>query len=151
MAMNNYLNLGNWELTPKNEIKQRQIEYLEERKEKIEQGGGVEDNIKKVYAEHRNWLNSLVPKDVELIFATCGHWDLKTQLPREINNKKQGKIYKYFKPKDKHLITNKEFTRQLILKAKELFNHEKRDEIDQNKIISLYNQVDDLLKSLPIN
>lgn len=70
---------------------------------------------------------------------------------RSINNKKQGKIYKYFKPKDKHLITNKEFTRQLILKTKELFNHEKRDEIDQNKIISLYNQIDDLLKSLTIN
>lgn len=46
------------------------------------------ETIEKIYDEHIKWLNDNLPKDAKLIFATCGHWDLKTMLPNEIYNKK---------------------------------------------------------------
>ena len=41
-----------------------------------------------VYKEHIKWLNINVPDGYEVYICTCGHWDLKTMLPREIKNKK---------------------------------------------------------------
>lgn len=46
------------------------------------------DTINIVYKQHINWLHENVPYDKPLIIATCGAWDLNTQLPREIRNKK---------------------------------------------------------------
>jgi inhibitor of KinA sporulation pathway (predicted exonuclease) len=46
------------------------------------------NTIDNVYKEHIKWLNETIPSGSNLIFATCGNWDLKTQLPREIRNKK---------------------------------------------------------------
>ncbi len=48
-----------------------------------------------VYKEHIKWLTQHVPINSYLLFATCGNWDLKTQLPREIKNKKLKK-HKYY-------------------------------------------------------
>ncbi len=47
--------------------------------------------IEKVYLEHSKWLKQHVPTNADFIFATCGHWDLKTMLPNEIKNKKLNK------------------------------------------------------------
>lgn len=58
-----------------------------------------------VYKEHVEWLNKNVPKGSDFVFATCGAWDLKTQLPREIFNKKlkSNKYYsKYINVKDEY-------------------------------------------------
>lgn len=58
-----------------------------------------------VYNQHKKWLSANIPADAELIFATCGHWDLKTMLPNEITNKKliQSKFYKkYINVKDEY-------------------------------------------------
>lgn len=50
-----------------------------------------------VYREHIKWIESNVPANATLIFATCGHWDLRTQLPRELQNKKCKKHSYYLK------------------------------------------------------
>ncbi len=47
----------------------------------------IANTIDQVYQEHINWLVTNIPTDSNFIIATCGHWDLKTQLPREIKNK----------------------------------------------------------------
>lgn len=49
------------------------------------------DTFKKVYQRHQNWLSENIPKDMAYVIATCGHWDLATQLPRELKNKKVSK------------------------------------------------------------
>lgn len=51
-----------------------------------------------VYAQHIDWLNKYVPEKSNFIIGTCGNWDLATQLPREIINKKlkPNKYYRYF-------------------------------------------------------
>lgn len=54
------------------------------------------ETIDIVYNKHIKWLNQNVPVGSEFIIATCGNWDLKTQLPREIKNKKLKK-HKYYK------------------------------------------------------
>ena len=46
------------------------------------------DIIDIVYNEHKQWLAKHVPVNQKVIIATCGNWDLATQLPREIRNKK---------------------------------------------------------------
>ena len=48
-----------------------------------------------VYAKHIKWLQTNVPFGSVFLFATCGKWDLMTQLPREIKNKglKKNKFY----------------------------------------------------------
>jgi inhibitor of KinA sporulation pathway (predicted exonuclease) len=55
------------------------------------------DTFDVVYKEHFEWLNKLVGNE-PLTFVTCGHWDLKTQLPRELWNKylKKYSIYKQY-------------------------------------------------------
>jgi len=56
------------------------------------------DVFESVYKQHIKWLNINVPIGETLIFATCGHWDLTTMLPRELKNKKlkHNSIYKYY-------------------------------------------------------
>jgi inhibitor of KinA sporulation pathway (predicted exonuclease) len=61
------------------------------------------ETIDKVYLAHSKWIESHVPYQADFVFATCGHWDLRTQLPREIRNKnlKTKRIYKtYINVKD---------------------------------------------------
>jgi inhibitor of KinA sporulation pathway (predicted exonuclease) len=55
------------------------------------------DTFDVVYKEHFKWLSEIVGTE-ELVFVTCGHWDLATQLPRELRNKKLKKfsIYKHY-------------------------------------------------------
>jgi len=53
------------------------------------------ETIDKVYPAHAQWIDSNVPKEANFIIATCGHWDLRTQLPREISNKKLKHIRLY--------------------------------------------------------
>ncbi len=55
------------------------------------------ETIDKVYAQHIKWLNTNIPMGAELVFATAGKWDLLTQLPREIKNKKLKKSKLYSK------------------------------------------------------
>ena len=54
--------------------------------------------FKNVYYKHIQWLNIHIPFDSKLIFATCGKWDLQTQLIRELRNKclKLNNLYNYF-------------------------------------------------------
>ena len=56
------------------------------------------ETIDIVYNKHIKWLNTYVPFGSEFVIATCGNWDLKIQLPREIKNKKlkPNKYYKTF-------------------------------------------------------
>jgi ERI1 exoribonuclease 3 len=61
------------------------------------------ETIEKVYLQHSNWLKQHVPANSDFIFATCGHWDIKTMLPNEIKNKKlkKNKFYsQYINVKD---------------------------------------------------
>ena len=44
--------------------------------------------IQKVYNEHFTWLKSNTPAEAEIYIVTCGAWDLKTMLPKEVKNKK---------------------------------------------------------------
>ncbi len=44
--------------------------------------------IEIVYKEHYQWLTSNVPEKSEIYIITCGAWDLKTMLPKEVKNKK---------------------------------------------------------------
>jgi inhibitor of KinA sporulation pathway (predicted exonuclease) len=46
------------------------------------------DTIEVVYKEHHEWLRTNTPEKAEIIIITCGAWDLKTMLPKEISNKK---------------------------------------------------------------
>jgi len=46
------------------------------------------DIFKNVYKRHVKWIAENVPQDSNFIIATCGHWDLATQLKRELKNKK---------------------------------------------------------------
>ena len=46
------------------------------------------DTFDIVYNQHIDWIHEHVPAGERLIFATCGHWDLSTMLPRELENKK---------------------------------------------------------------
>lgn len=45
------------------------------------------DTIDIVYKQHRQWISEYVQPNDKFIIATCGAWDLFTQLPREIKNK----------------------------------------------------------------
>ncbi len=61
------------------------------------------DTIGKVYKEHIKWIETNVPANATFIIATCGHWDLRTQLPKEVANKKlkSNKLYSnYINVKD---------------------------------------------------
>ena len=51
-----------------------------------------------IFNRHHKWLKESVPNLSELSFLTCGAWDLNTQLPRELNNKKikNKEAYSYF-------------------------------------------------------
>lgn len=53
------------------------------------------DIINNVYKRHRVWISQNVSPGSNFIIGTCGHWDLATQLPREIKNKnlKKEKYY----------------------------------------------------------
>lgn len=52
------------------------------------------DQFEQVYLRHIAWLDANVSASIDsqnkskFIFATCGNWDLNTQLPRELANKK---------------------------------------------------------------
>ena len=48
-----------------------------------------------VYNKHIEWLNTNVPADKTFIIATCGHWDLRTQIHRDIKNHKL-KLHSYY-------------------------------------------------------
>ena len=61
------------------------------------------ETIDKVFTAHTLWIDKHVSKSSNFIIATCGHWDLRTQLPREIAKKKlkQVGIYRtYINVKD---------------------------------------------------
>jgi inhibitor of KinA sporulation pathway (predicted exonuclease) len=61
------------------------------------------ETIDVVYKEHIKWLNTNIPYNNMVYICTCGHWDLKTMLPREIKNKNliPHKFYKkYINVKD---------------------------------------------------
>lgn len=51
-----------------------------------------------VFNRHYKWLQTNVTELDNLSFLTCGMWDLKIQLPRELNNKKlkNKEAYAYF-------------------------------------------------------
>lgn len=51
-----------------------------------------------VFNRHYKWLTTNVSDLNKLTFLTCGAWDLKIQLPRELNNKKlkNKEAYTYF-------------------------------------------------------
>lgn len=55
----------------------------------------VADTFDIVYIQHQEWLHQHVPDGKELIIVTCGDWDLGTQLPRELKNKKL-KLHPYY-------------------------------------------------------
>ena len=57
----------------------------------------IADTIDIVYKEHRRWIAENVPASNKCIIATCGAWDLFTQLPREITNKQLQKCSYYNK------------------------------------------------------
>lgn len=46
------------------------------------------DIFENVYKRHINWISDNVPQNSKFIIGTCGHWDLVTQLRRELKNKK---------------------------------------------------------------
>ncbi len=54
--------------------------------------------IEIVYKEHYEWLKLNTPNNAEIFIVTCGAWDLKTMLPKEIKNKKLDypKVYKRY-------------------------------------------------------
>lgn len=56
------------------------------------------DVFANVFKRHNEWLKKYVKNFDELVFLTCGAWDLKTQLPRELKNKKlkNREEYKYY-------------------------------------------------------
>jgi ERI1 exoribonuclease 3 len=51
-----------------------------------------------VYGNHLAWLNAHIPPGANFIMATCGKWDLQTQLVRELKKKKlpSHRAYKSF-------------------------------------------------------
>lgn len=53
------------------------------------------ETFKDVYTQHIKWLKTHVPFDSIFLFATCGHWDLATQLPRDIKHHKL-KLHSYY-------------------------------------------------------
>lgn len=53
------------------------------------------DTVDKVYKEHIAWLDANIPIGANFVIATCGHWDLRTQLVRECTKKKL-KTSKYY-------------------------------------------------------
>ena len=53
------------------------------------------DIFPNVFNRHYKWLSSSVPNLDNLLFLTCGAWDLKIQLPRELNNKRLKKNEAY--------------------------------------------------------
>lgn len=72
------------------------------------------DTFDIVYKQHLKWLYTHVTHEDTVIFATCGHWDLVTMLPRELVNKglKINSVYRkyinikdefnnFYKPKEK--------------------------------------------------
>ena len=54
------------------------------------------DEFAAVYERHQKWLAANLPVGARLIMATYGHWDLKTQLPRELRNKAL-RAHEYYK------------------------------------------------------
>ena len=53
------------------------------------------DIFPNVFNRHYKWLSSSIPNLDNLLFLTCGAWDLKIQLPRELNNKRLKKNEAY--------------------------------------------------------
>ena len=70
------------------------------------------DIFENVFDRHQSWLREHC-SDERVIIATCGAWDLKTMLPREVKNKGVSKVphhYRHFlKPffssKKKKMVT----------------------------------------------
>jgi inhibitor of KinA sporulation pathway (predicted exonuclease) len=56
------------------------------------------DIFKNVLSRHSKWLQNNVEHLNKVYFVTCGDWDLKTQLPRELKNKdlKCSSVYKQY-------------------------------------------------------
>lgn len=49
-----------------------------------------------VFREHNDWLIENVPSESKFFFVTCGHWDLRTMLPNQVEKIQGLKIpYKY--------------------------------------------------------
>jgi inhibitor of KinA sporulation pathway (predicted exonuclease) len=71
------------------------------------------DTFKYVYDQHIKWLETNVPTNSTLIIATCGHWDLRTQLPRELKNK-NCKAHSYY---SKYINVKDEFENFYKMKA----------------------------------
>lgn len=45
------------------------------------------DPLEIVYAQHLEWIQHHVPSNTRIIIATCGNWDLNTQLRHEASRK----------------------------------------------------------------
>jgi inhibitor of KinA sporulation pathway (predicted exonuclease) len=74
------------------------------------------NTIEFVYQDHINWIKKYVKPSDELIFATCGYWDLKTMLRNEVKNKNLvlNPIYKkYINVKDEYEYFFKRKTRSM--------------------------------------
>jgi ERI1 exoribonuclease 3 len=57
------------------------------------------DLFANVYSRHYNWIRKHTEEKDQVYFLSCGAWDLKTQLTRELENKKldyKSDIYKKF-------------------------------------------------------
>lgn len=56
------------------------------------------NQIEIVFDEHFEWLKLNTPKNAEIYIVTCGAWDIKTMLVKEIKNKKlhYHQVYKRF-------------------------------------------------------
>ena len=63
------------------------------------------DPIEIVYEQHYQWLKANTPANAKIHIITCGAWDIKTMLPKEIKNKKLPyySVYKsYINVKDEY-------------------------------------------------
>lgn len=61
--------------------------------------------IEKVYEAHHQWLISNAKPKSDIYIITCGAWDLKTMLPKEIKNKK----LRYYPEYKKYINIKDEF------------------------------------------
>jgi len=74
------------------------------------------DTFNNVYERHHQWLIQNMNGNDDIYFLTCGAWDLKTQLPNEIYNKKithYNEYKKYINIKTDFLVFTKNTSRTL--------------------------------------
>lgn len=72
-----------------------------------------------VYNRHFRWLQENTDDVGNVCFVTCGHWDLATQLPRELKNKNIQKYYAIYK---KYVNIKKDFELFYRVKGDSMIN-----------------------------